>query len=128
MYVKQISVFVENRFGHLEEIIGLLGENGIDISALSLADTTDFGILRMIVSDTEKAVEILKAQRLAVKCTDVTALYMEHTPGGLSKILSVLKKENIDVEYLYAFVEESGTDARVVMKVSSPEKVEELFI
>ena len=128
MIVKQISVFVENKSGNLSDILTVLGDNGIDISAMSLADTTDFGILRMIVSDTEKAVEILKAQRLAVKCTDVTALYMEHTPGGLSKILSVLKKEDIDVEYLYAFVEKSGTDARVVMKVSSPEKVEELFI
>ena len=127
MIVKQISVFVENKSGNLSDILTVLGDNGIDISAMSLADTTDFGILRMIVSDTDKAVAILKDQGLAVKCTDVTALHMEHTPGGLSKILSILKKEDIDVEYLYAFVEKNENDARVIMKVSDSEKVEQLF-
>ena len=127
MTVKQISVFVENKSGNLSDIHSLLGESGIDISALSLADTTDFGIARMIVSETDKAVEILKEQGFAVKCTDVIALDMEHTPGGLSKILQVLKEENIGIEYLYAFVGNGDKGAKVVMRVSNPQRVCELF-
>lgn len=127
MKVKQISVFVENNSGNLSDIVALLSEKNIDISAMSLADTTDFGIVRMIVSDTDAAVEVLKAKGLAVKCTTVTELGMEDAPGGLSKILMVLKKENIDIDYLYAFVGKDGENARTVMKVSDPDRVEEIF-
>lgn len=127
MKVNQISVFVENSAGNLSDIISLLGEKNIDISAMSLADTTDFGIVRMIVSNTDEAVKILKAQGLAVKCTTVTELCMEDTPGGLSKILTVLKKENIDIDYLYAFVGKNGGAARAIMKVSNPDRVDEIF-
>lgn len=127
MKVKQISVFVENKSGNLSDVTTLLGENGIDISAMSLADTTDFGIVRMIVSDTKKAVEILKEQGFAVKCTDVTALAVDDTPGGLAKVLEILKKEGIGIEYLYAFVGKRDKCAMVVMKISEPEKAEILF-
>lgn len=126
MTVKQISVFVENKTGNFSDVISLLGENSIDISALSLADTSDFGIARMIVSDTDKAVSLLKEHGYAVKCTDVTELIMEHVPGGLSKILKELKKEEISIEYLYAFADTKG-DAKVVMRTSDPAKVEKLF-
>lgn len=127
MKVKQISVFVENSAGNLSDMVSLLSEKNIDISAMSLADTTDFGIVRMIVSDTDEAVKILKSQGLAVKCTTVTELGMEDAPGGLSKILTVLKKENIDIDYLYAFVGKDEEAAHTIMKVSDPDRVEEIF-
>jgi len=126
MTVKQISVFVENKTGNFSDVVSLLGENSIDISALSLADTSDFGIARMIVSDTDKAVSLLKEQGYAVKCTDVTELIMDHVPGGLSKILKELKKEEISIEYLYAFAD-TKDNAKVVMRTSDPVKVEKLF-
>ena len=94
---------------------------------MSLADTTDFGIVRMIVSDTQKAVDILKEQGFAVKCTEVTALALDDTPGGLAKVLEILKSENIGIEYLYAFVGKKDHRAMVVMRVSEPEKAETLF-
>ena len=127
MKVKQISAFVENAAGNLSDVITLLGKNNIDISAMSLADTTDFGIVRMIVSDTQKAVNILKEQGFAVKCTEVTALALDDTPGGLAKVLEILKNENIGIEYLYAFVGKKDRRAMVVMRVSEPDKAETLF-
>lgn len=127
MTVKQISVFVENKSGNLADVTALLGENGIDISALSLADTTDFGIARMIVSDPDKAVKILKGQGMAVKCTDVTALAVDDVPGGLSEALKLLKQEKIEIEYMYAFVGKSNKGAMVVMRVSDPQRAQELF-
>ena len=125
MYVKQISVFVENKFGHLEEIIGLLGEKGIDISALSLADTTDFGILRMIVSDTEKALEILRDAGTIVKVTEVIAIAVTDAAGGLAGALQCLKNDGISIEYLYAFIGKSDLGALVVLRVDEPEKAVE---
>lgn len=122
MYVKQISVFVENKFGHLEEIIGLLGKNGIDISALSLADTTDFGILRMIVSDTEKALTVLKEAGTIVKVTEVIAIAVKDAAGGLAKALHCLKEAGISIEYLYAFIGKSDLGALVVMRTEAPEE------
>lgn len=127
MKVKQISVFVENAAGNLSDVTNILGENNIDISAMALADTTDFGIVRMIVSDTEKAENILKENGFAVKCTEVTALALDDTPGGLAKVLEILKKADISVEYLYAFVGKKEHYAMVVMKVSEPDKAENLF-
>lgn len=127
MKEKQISVFAENKPGILSNIVELLGDADIDIRALSLADTTDFGIARMIVSDTQKALDILKENGFAVKCTEVVSLDMDDTPGGLSKILKTLKANDISVEYLYAFVDESGSGARVVMRVDNPELIEKLF-
>ena len=127
MKEKQISVFAENKPGILSNIVELLGDADIDIRALSLADTTDFGIARMIVSNTQKALDILKENGFAVKCTEVVSLDMDDTPGGLSKILKTLKANDVSVEYLYAFVDESGSGARVVMRVDKPELIEKLF-
>ncbi len=127
MKIKQISVFVENKSGNLADVTGLLASNKIDIGALSLADTTDFGIVRMIVSDTQKAVDILKSKGFAVKCTEVTAIAVEDVPGGLSKILEEMKEKNIAVEYMYAFVGKSESCAMVVMRVSDPDAAELIF-
>ena len=121
MFVKQISVFVENKLGKLVEIIGILADNNIDISALSIADTTDFGILRLIVNEPEKAKEALKEQGIVVKTTDVIALAVPDKPGGLVGALELLKNKGIAIEYMYAFVGKSDRGAMVIIKTDKPE-------
>lgn len=101
MYVKQISVFLENSTGTLAELTQLLGEKGIDLIALSIADTEHYGILRAIVSDTDKAVSELKNAGYTVKLTDVLAVSVPDKPGGLSVVLEALAEENIGVNYVY---------------------------
>ena len=111
MKVQQISIFLENKSGRLSEVTRVLGDNGINIRALSLADTTDFGILRLIVNDTEKANKILKDNGFTVGKTEVIAVEVDDRPGGLARILGILNKEKINVEYMYAFVERSQDNA-----------------
>ena len=98
MLIKQISVFIENQPGKLSEVTQVLGENGIDMSALSLADTTDFGILRLIVDDPERAANVLREHHFIVKLTDVVAAVMDDRPGGLTAILSLLAVAIVSVE------------------------------
>ena len=114
MKVEQISVFLENKSGRLAEVAQILGDNNINIRALSLADTTDFGILRLIVSDWEKAKSALKENGFAVCKSELIAVEVTDKPGGLAKILKILNKENINVEYMYAFVERSGGNAVII--------------
>lgn len=121
MLIKQISVFIENQPGKLSEVTQVLGENGIDMSALSLADTTDFGILRLIVDDPERAANVLREHHFIVKLTDVVAAVMDDRPGGLTAILSLLADANVSVEYLYAFVGNRDGHAVVVMRTDDPE-------
>ena len=121
MLIKQISVFIENQPGKLSEVTQVLGENGIDMSALSLADTTDFGILRLIVDDPERAAAVLREHHFIVKLTDVVAAVMDDRPGGLTAILSLLADANVSVEYLYAFVGNRDGHAVVVMRTDDPE-------
>src|SRR6266581_5489302 len=99
MKVEQISVFIENKSGRLAEIARLLGEAGINIRALSLADTTDFGILRLIVNDAEKAKAVLKERGFTVSKTEVVAVEIPDRPGGLADLLQVLDEGGINVEY-----------------------------
>ena len=108
MKVEQISIFLENKAGRLAEVTRILGKGGINIRALSLADTSDFGILRLIVNDHEKAKQILKDNGFTVGRTEVIAVEVEDRPGGLNSILEILFKANINVEYMYAFVQQSG--------------------
>ena len=122
MYVKQISIFVENKKGRLAEITKLLGESGIDISALSIADTTDFGILRLIVNRPAEAAALLKEQGFAVKETEVIAIGVSDTPGGLACALDALDETGIGIEYLYAFVGKGGDQALVIIRVEDPPK------
>ena len=119
--IKQISVFVENKSGRLSDILNVIGKNGIDISALSIADTTDFGIVRMIVNDPDKAAEILKSNNLVVKVTDVIALAVADKPGGLAGEIEKLKNAGISIEYMYAFA--NGADAAAVLKSDDPARV-----
>jgi len=103
MKIQQISLFVENKPGHLAAPAQLLAEEGIDIRSLYLADTQQFGIVRMIVSDGRKAAAILEARGFAVKVTDVLAVEVADHPGGLAGILGVLDGIGINIEYMYAF-------------------------
>jgi len=122
MKVEQISIFLENKPGGLEEVTRILKDAGINIRTLSLADTTDFGILRLIVNDVEKASRILKEQGLRVSRTTVVAVEVPDRPGGLHSILQVLTKNEINVEYLYAFVERSGENAVIIFRLDNPDK------
>ncbi len=121
MFVKQISVFVENKSGKLVEIIGILAKSNIDISALSIADTTDFGILRLIVNDPEKAKAALREHGMVVKTTNVIALAIPDEPGGLVGALDVLKENGVAIEYMYAFVGKSDKGAMVILKTDDPD-------
>ncbi|UCG70947.1 MAG: ACT domain-containing protein [Thermoplasmata archaeon] len=116
MKVQQISIFLENKSGRLSEVTRILGDNGINIRALSLADTTDFGILRLIVNDADKANKVLKENGFTVGKTEVIAVEVDDKPGGLASVLEILNKENINVEYMYAFVERSQDNAVIIFR------------
>jgi hypothetical protein len=116
MKVEQISIFIENKSGRLAEITRFLGEAEINIRALSLADTSDFGILRLIVNDAEKAKAVLKEKGFTVNKTEVIAVEVPDRPGGLSTILQTLDADRINVEYMYAFVERCGGNAVIIFR------------
>ena len=116
MKVEQISVFMENRPGALERVTGVLGKAGINIRSLSLADTSDFGILRLIVNDVAVAQKVLQENGFTVKRTNVVAVEVPDRPGGLHDILTVLSENQINVEYMYAFIEHSGENAIMIFR------------
>jgi hypothetical protein len=117
--VEQISVFLENETGGLADVLDVLARRGVDLRALSLADDPDFGILRLIVNDTEAAVEGLKGEGFTVRRTPVVAVQVPDRPGGLAGIVNALR--GIDIEYMYAFVQKSGEQAFVVIRFDEPE-------
>lgn len=127
MLVKQISVFLENKSGRLAEVTRTLADNDIDISALSIADTTDFGILRLIVNKPEKAEEVLKKNGFTVSGTSVIAIGVEDKPGGLASALEILDDENIGIEYMYAFVSKTDDEALVILRVEDPGRAIEVL-
>lgn len=122
MFVKQISVFVENKKGRLYKMTKVLGDNGIDLIALSIADTTNFGILRCIVSDPQKAIAVLKENGFTASTTEVLAVEVPDVPGGLASVLEILKDNEITVEYLYSFVRTHDDKALVLFRVEEAEK------
>ncbi len=122
MKVEQISIFIENKSGRLAEVTAILGAAGVNIRALSLADTSDFGILRLIVNNREKAIEVLKDKGFTVSKTEVVAVEVPDQPGGLASILQVLDKDSINVEYMYAFVERCGANAVIIFRFDETEK------
>jgi hypothetical protein len=121
MIVKQVSVFLENRAGRLAEVTGILADQKINIRALSLADSADFGILRLIVDDVEKAKGILKKEGMTVGETDVVAVEVPDRPGGLAHLLQVFKDENVNVEYMYAFVKAPSRSAVMIFRFEDPQ-------
>jgi len=127
MKVEQISIFLENKSGRLAEVTGTLAKAGVNIRALSLADTADFGILRLIVNDTDKARQAMKESGFTVVKTEVVALEVPDKPGGLSGILVTLDEASINVEYMYAFVQHSGTNAIIIFRFDDPDKAAQVL-
>lgn len=120
MTIKQLSVFLENKTGRINEVTKILGKHSINMHAFSMAETTDFGILRLIVSEVDKAVEILRAENFAVMLTDVVCISCPNVAGALSTILEELAANNIFIEYMYAFAE--GDMANVVIRPNDIER------
>jgi hypothetical protein len=116
MRAVQISVFLENKEGRLAEVTGILAEADVNIRALALADTSDFGVLRLIVNDNQKAVTALKNRGFTTGETDVVAVEVEDRPGGLHRILDILHQAGVNVEYMYAFVTQSGSNAVMIFR------------
>ena len=120
MNVRQIGLFIENRAGRLQTVAQRLGDAGIDIRALSLADTSDFGILRLIVHRTEDAVAVLKQAGFTLKLAEVVAAEIPDRAGGLASVLAVLEAAGMNVEYMYAFVEKTASQAVLVFRFNDP--------
>ena len=120
MIIQQLSVFLENRSGRLTEVTAALGESGINISALCIAETSDFGILRMVVSDVNKAQEVLRARSFSLSVTQVICLSIPNQPGSVNKALRILSEANISIEYMYAFA--VGPSAFVMIRTNDIEQ------
>ncbi|MDR1060269.1 MAG: ACT domain-containing protein [Clostridiales bacterium] len=127
MVIEQLSVFVENKLGHLSDIAEILGGAGIDMRALSIADTAEFGVLRLIVSDTRRARELLAEAGCVVSVTRVLAVSLEDRPGSLAKILRALSDAGVSVEYVYAFITQKQGNAYVVLRVEDNARASEIL-
>jgi hypothetical protein len=119
MKIKQLSIFLENKKGRLWKALNTLAEGNINIRALSIADTSDFGILRLIVPEPEKAKKLLEENNFVVKTKDVVAIELSDHPGGLSDVLKILNDSDINLEYLYAFVHEKKDKAIVLLRTDN---------
>ncbi|MGN0544935.1 MAG: ACT domain-containing protein [Acutalibacteraceae bacterium] len=127
MAISQISVFVENRSGRLADITAVLAQNGIDIRALSVADTSDYGILRLIVNDPKSAVSVLKNAGMTASATQVLGIAIPDEPGGLARAIKVLSDADISVEYAYAFITPAVGNAYVIIRVEDNDKAAEIL-
>ncbi|HOF98933.1 MAG TPA: ACT domain-containing protein [Paludibacteraceae bacterium] len=125
MKIRQLSVFVENKTGHLNQILAVLARNNINIIALTLADSIDFGLLRMLVSDAEKAAEALRTENFTVRIHEVLSLELEGVPGSLSRVLNHFSDNGIAIEYIYAF--SFGSKSILVMRPDNTEKAIEII-
>ena len=119
-FIKQLSLFVENTPGSIAKVCSILKDNDLNISTLSLADTSEFGILRLLIKDSEKAAQVLTAAGFVVKTADVLALTVPNRAGGLSEIFSTLDKHNLSVEYMYAFTAGNADKAIIVFRFEDP--------
>jgi hypothetical protein len=120
--IKQLSVFIENSKGRLAHLTRLLGNAGVDLHSLSIADTTNFGILRAIVDDNEKALRVLRDNGYTVNITELLAVAVEDIPGGLAKALEILNGADVGIEYLYSFVRKPTQSALILFKVDDAPK------
>ncbi len=120
--IKQISIFLENKCGRLVRVTQILGKHNINIRALTIADTSDFGILRIIVDNPDKAHQVLKEEGFIVTETDVVAVEVPDNPGGLAEVLGYFEEECINIEYLYSFVEKPAQDALILMRLEDIER------
>ena len=127
MYAKQVSALIDFSKGRLVELTQLLGNNNIDLLALSLADNTDFVMVRALVDDPDKAIEVLQSSGYTAKLTDVLAVAVPDSPGGLASVLAMLKESDIGILYLYSLVRRVGSKAVIVFRVEEPEKALAMF-
>lgn len=122
MFIKQISVFMENRPGRLAEITQVLSDNDIDMRAVNIADTAEFGILRMIVDNPVKAEEALRSNHMTVSVTEVFAVSIDDTVGAFQQVIALLKDAEINIDYIYSFIGEKSSRAVIVVKTSDNER------
>jgi hypothetical protein len=127
MKINQISVFLENRKGRLADVCTLLGENGINIRALTVAETESFGVLRMVVDKSEDAVKLLKSNNFVTNLTHVVAIEVSDEPGGLAGILRIFAANDVNVEYMYGFVEKFSDKALLVFRFEDPEQAQRIL-
>ena len=127
MIIKQISIFVENKPGRLAEITEIIAKNNINIRALSVTDTTHFGILRIIVDNPEEVERILRDAGLTVSITSVITACIHDRPGGLAEVLKLLSSRDIQIEYMYAFIAKSDNEAYVVMRIEAEDAAVKLL-
>lgn len=125
--VKQISVFIQNKSGKIASVTRTLYENGIDIRALSVADTTDFGILRMLVSDVEKAKDALSRENCILSVNEVDVVAVPDRPGGLAEVLQKLSDANIDIEYMYSLIDRGTNDAYMVFRLADDANLKDVL-
>jgi len=127
MLIKQISIFIPNKKGSLSELTDILVANNIDIRAIAVFDTAEFGILRIVVDDPDKAVEILKAEGIVAKVSKVLAVEPEDKPGSLNEIFTILKDNEINIDYIYSFVMRKNEMPFIVLKVDEQEKAADIL-
>lgn len=127
MKINQISVFLENQSGRLSEVARILSDNNINICALSLADTSDFGILRMIVSDSDRALEVLRQARFTVAQTQVVAVRVLDQPGGLAAVLDIIRQHQVSIEYMYAYLHHRIDDAVMIFRFENTDETLDLL-
>ena len=127
MKITQISVFLENRKGRLYEVCSLLGDNDINIRALTIAETESFGVLRIVVDKPQEATKVLKAADITANITDVVAVEIDDKPGGLAKVLKILADGDVNVEYMYGFVEKFSDNALLVFRFENVSKAHEVL-
>ena len=123
MKIKQLSIFLQNRLGSLSKPLEVLSENGINIRAMCMADTSEFGILRLVVDDPLKGKEVLEENNFLVKITEIIGVEMNDTPGGLTDVLKVIKDNEIDLEYLYAFTHDKVDKAILLLHAEDIDKL-----
>ena len=122
MKIKQISIFLENTAGRIADVTKVLKDNSINLRAIMIADTADFGILRIITDDSDKALSVLKDAKFTTKTTDVLAISISDKVGALHDVMALFQNNGINIEYLYASLEKTGDTAIIIFKVEDPEK------
>ncbi|HNQ49868.1 MAG TPA: ACT domain-containing protein [Candidatus Omnitrophota bacterium] len=127
MKLIQISIFLENKKGRLLDVCSLLGENKINLRALTVAESDNFGVLRLVVDKPQEATTILKAKGFVANLTEIVAVEVPDKPGGLAEVLKVLAKHNINVEYMYGFLERASTRALLVFRFDNPDTAIEVL-
>ena len=128
MIVKQLSIFIENKAGSVGYITNLLGSNNINIRSLQIADSTDFGILRLIVDNGQKALELVKMEGYTAKLTDVISVVVPDKPNGLNELLKILTENNVELDYLYVFIGKNNLGAEAIIKTPNLNDVETLLL